>query len=464
MGIRGLMTIAGVGQGLEAILRQRLAERELALREQQIKADAERQAKRDAWEQKVQESLWTRQNALDQRQRDQDAVAAFTESYMPGAVVSPTDPNLAAVRRMAPGLLRTFKGQTALPPDVSGSEMAGTLEVTPPPLNAGGLERGAMQVGAGVLPSRPITSTIGPDVIQNQGTQAQRWAIERATEDRTFRKEGADAERAWRTAENEAARQARADEAQANRDLRFAIAERNRKDDITLTPEGLALAADYFKRTGQMPQLGMGAAGARTSILNEAGKTTTGADLAGASAGYAADKASALQLTKRYNAMQAYANQATLSLEQARKAAASYPRTGIPLVNRYKNWANNTLKGSAPLSNLEVFVYTAARDYARVTTGGAESVAQMTDTANEAADHLLNTAQTPAAFNAALEAMAVDMANATSTLKDQLDLVRGGIAGAARSTPQVQTPAPTGGATIEYVRDANGRLVQKVKR
>ena len=39
MGIAGLMTGAGAGQGLEALIKQRLMEREMALREQQAQAN-----------------------------------------------------------------------------------------------------------------------------------------------------------------------------------------------------------------------------------------------------------------------------------------------------------------------------------------------------------------------------------------------------------------------------------------
>ena len=83
-----------------------------------------------------------------------------------------------------------------------------------------------------------------------------------------------------------------------------------------------------------------------------------------------------------------------------------------------------------------MFVYNAARDYARVTSGGAESVAQMTDAANSAAEDLLNTAQNPEQFEAALSAMQIDMQNVTSTLADQIQAIRG------------KTSAKTGGRAV----------------
>jgi hypothetical protein len=210
-----------------------------------------------------------------------------------------------------------------------------------------------------------------------------------------------------------------------------------------LTPGGLDVAATQYASTGQMPPLGMGSSSMRAAIINRAAELFPNLNIAASAGSYRANVGSLSQMTKRYNAVQAYANQAKLSLQNAARLSGNVARSGSPMVNRYRNWANKNLKGSAPLSEFEVFVYTAARDYARVTSGGAESVAQMTDAATEAADVLLNSAQTPEAFAASLKAMQADMDNVTSTIRDQIVNLKtdvGAKPGQAQSEP-AQTPA-----------------------
>lgn len=227
----------------------------------------------------------------------------------------------------------------------------------------------------------------------------------------------------------------------------------------SLTPAGLDVAATQYATTGQMPPLGMGNAQMRAAIINRAAEMFPGLNVGKEAAGYRAESGSLLQMTKRYNAVEAYANQAAQSLENARRLAPSVSNSGSPMVNRYRNWVNKNLKGSAPLSQFEVFVYTAARDYARVTTGGSESVAQMTDAATEAADALLNTAQTPEAFMATLSAMKADMDNVKSSYRAQMEQLMGSVGNTPGSERQANTPAPT---DVVWERDPKtGKLVKK---
>jgi hypothetical protein len=91
-----------------------------------------------------------------------------------------------------------------------------------------------------------------------------------------------------------------------------------------------------------------------------------------------------------------------LALNQSDKVI----RTGIPIVNRYTQWAfGQALTGRKELTRFETYIYTAAREYAKVTSGGAMSAQGLTDSASREAEKLLNAAQTPQAFKAAIEAM-----------------------------------------------------------
>jgi hypothetical protein len=419
MGIAGLMTGAGAAQGLEALIRQRLAEREMKNREVQVQQAGELANRRmaadeeqNAWERQRNLGLDAERSALAQersRLADQTAGEDFSKK-----VVESTSVGGSFSPKMA-GVLKAY-GQ-------------------------GGVVRNAVQG----TQSDPETGTEVPAEQYFRGytaPEAEKFnAGEMASQDR-----------------KDAATQRTTD--QENLVKLTASLRPPAQGGASLTPGGLDVAATQYATTGSMPPLGMGSADMRSAIINRAAELFPDLNVASEAAGYSANKGSLVQLTKRYNATKAYAEQAKLSLQNAGQLAPSVAQSGTPLVNKYKNWANKTLRGSAPLSRFEVFVYTAARDYARVTSGGAESVAQMTDAANEAAESLLNSAMTPDAFSAALEAMQIDMDNAMGTLGDQIATVRGQ-AGRRPNTDPSAPQTPRDAAPVKKrMKFVNGQLVE----
>ncbi len=60
---------------------------------------------------------------------------------------------------------------------------------------------------------------------------------------------------------------------------------------------------------------------------------------------------------------------------------------------------------------MQTYIYTASREYAKVTGGGAASISALTDTAQSQAEKLLNSAKSPEAFEAIVNAMKNDMSN-----------------------------------------------------
>jgi hypothetical protein len=225
-----------------------------------------------------------------------------------------------------------------------------------------------------------------------------------------------------------------------------------------------------FALTGQMPQTAR-SGNPRSSAQREAFQNIAselaaqaGVDLPQLRTEYAANKGSLTKQIARYNATMAVAEQAKGSLENARAAARDMPRTGSPIYNRYKQYiTGQTLTGDPRLTRLEVFVYDAARDYARTTAGAAESVGQMTDTANAQADRLLNAAQTPEAFEAALNAMARGMETATNALEQQIGRTSGTIRRFlnpnAPDSDQKTAQSSAGGGSIT-ITDGKGNYYQ----
>lgn len=394
MGLAGLGTASGAAQGLQEILAQRLRERQMALQEQ-----AQR------------ESVELRRRELEMRQQEVEAERASTDEYRQDVLATQAQTQRGmAVDRAARQTPYQFK--LARP-------QAETFKAYGYPVNE--------NISQEQLNSPLANEALEPDEYTYGGNAPTPRAPGSPVKIR-----GLNGKPVFANPEDAIGKEAWDDPGQASGGGGSA-----------LTPGGLDVAATQYASTGQMPPLGMGSSSMRAAIINRAAELFPNLNIAASAGSYRANVGSLSQMTKRYNAVQAYANQAKLSLQNAARLSGNVARSGSPMVNRYRNWANKNLKGSAPLSEFEVFVYTAARDYARVTSGGAESVAQMTDAATEAADVLLNSAQTPEAFAASLKAMQADMDNVTSTIRDQIVNLKtdvGAKPGQAQSEP-AQTPA-----------------------
>jgi hypothetical protein len=210
-----------------------------------------------------------------------------------------------------------------------------------------------------------------------------------------------------------------------------------------------------------MPSMGLGNAGtvknARSSIQNKAAAMAdaAGVDLPTLRAEYRANATTLNKLVPTYRATAGFAGTAKDNLQLALDQSAKVPRTGSPLANRYIQWANGqTLTGNPELTRFEVYIYTAAREYAKVTSGGAQSVAALTDSAAKQASALLNAAQTPKAFEAAAGAMQNDMENVTKNQAKQINAV-------SSTVGQFLGAGGAGSVTFKtYVRDPKtGKIV-----
>lgn len=105
----------------------------------------------------------------------------------------------------------------------------------------------------------------------------------------------------------------------------------------------------------------------------------------------------------------AYAATAKDFLQLAKDQSALVPRGGAKLLNHYKQWAQGSFTPAGDLAQLETYIYSAAREYAKVTSGGAKSSAALTDSSQAEASKLLNAAQAPETFAKVVQAMQNDM-------------------------------------------------------
>lgn len=118
------------------------------------------------------------------------------------------------------------------------------------------------------------------------------------------------------------------------------------------------------------------------------------------------------------------------SIQLALDQSHNVQRGSSPVVNRYTQWAlGKELAGDPELTKLEIYIYTAAREYARTTlsaSGGGN--AALTDAASKKADELLAASMTDAQFKAATEGMMADMNRTVSRKLEAINSVSGTVA------------------------------------
>lgn len=221
-----------------------------------------------------------------------------------------------------------------------------------------------------------------------------------------------------------------------------------------LTPNALYQAAMTYALEGKMPSLGLGSraqiVAARNAIQNKAGAIAqaAGVTLPQVRAEYAGNRTAITRLLPQNKAIEAAANTASDNLDLALGQSADVSRTGSKLANRYLQWARGELTPAAGLTKFETYIYTAAREYAKVTSGGALSAQGLTDSAAKEASKLLNSAQSPEAFSAAVEAMKADMANVVNERNKSLAGVSGTVASFLGGAPIVAPPPAAPSAAL----------------
>jgi len=229
-----------------------------------------------------------------------------------------------------------------------------------------------------------------------------------------------------------------------------------------LTPMAVYQKAVTAALTGEVPSAGMGAGGVRLlqqNVINNkaaAMADAAGVDMATLRQEYKANGAALAKLVPLYTNTASFANTATDNLNLALAQSGEVARTGSKFANRYLQWVQGNLTPAEGLTQFETYVYTAAREYAKVTQGSAMSAQGLTDTAQREASKLLNTAQSPAAFAAAVAAMKNDMGN---VIRNQTNTINGLSSSTAKFLQATNGPRPDAAPGTPSAA-ANARVAQ----
>jgi len=218
-----------------------------------------------------------------------------------------------------------------------------------------------------------------------------------------------------------------------------------------LSPEAQSRAAAQYNIDGTLPQLGRGtkATQNRIAVLEEATRQAADAGDTSAEAAARATMNKAVlsgyrQLEAQGQKISAFEKTAKLNADKALEFADKVDNTNVPIFNRWLNAGKAAGTNDPDLAAFNTYVNGFRNEYARIVTtatGGGVT----TDTARGEFDKIINTAQTPDAFKAAMAAAKQEMDNRLQGFEDSRQEVRakflnlkkggGGSAAAAPAAP-----------------------------
>ena len=218
------------------------------------------------------------------------------------------------------------------------------------------------------------------------------------------------------------------------------------------------LADQYISSPGTaIPSFGMGAAGWAmraqfySAVAQQAtAKGLTGQALAAQKAASTAAQSGLTKMQTLYSTTQAAEQTAKKNLDYALTLGKDYnQQTMFPAGNRFINWLSGNV-GNVKLTAFETALYTGAREYAKVASGAAGSVAGLTDSATKEAESMINSAMTQGQLESTIATMKQDMENVKTSQSDSIvnlnDIIaNGGTGGTANLTPPVTPNNPNGG-------------------
>jgi hypothetical protein len=178
---------------------------------------------------------------------------------------------------------------------------------------------------------------------------------------------------------------------------------------VGLTSEGLEAAARQYAVTGQMPSLGMGAAGTRQAIINEAARLFPGVDIAGNAARYRAGTGALTNVTKVESAVTAFEDAAKRNAGLLRGFLREIPDLGVRPLNQAAR-AIATTFGDTSMAEFNVALQSVRNEYARIISN-PNLVGVMSDTARREGEVLLNPNATVDQILAALDVLETEARN-----------------------------------------------------
>lgn len=212
----------------------------------------------------------------------------------------------------------------------------------------------------------------------------------------------------------------------------------------------LDMVARTYLRTGQLPPLGMGAAGLRTKILDRAAQLDPNADVAGSAASYQSDKASLSKIQQNIDAVEAFSRTALKNADLALQAIEKVPDTGSPIANQFARAVANKALGSTDVQNFETAMAVAQPEFARVLSSGNVGGQMLTDAARRDMQAVISGNFTRKQLRGAIDMLKRDTENRRSEYQAQADAIKGRISGGSSKAKSVGRYNPATGKVELY--------------
>ena len=219
----------------------------------------------------------------------------------------------------------------------------------------------------------------------------------------------------------------------------------------TLSPEGLNLAAGLLAQGGGMLPLGMNAGGLRTQIINKAATMTDPNNLAGAQAGYQANKGSLVQLQRNRDSIKSFEQTAQKNMGVLEGTMKQLTDTGSPLLNQPIRVLEQKYAGDPTVAKFAAARRVVVNEVAKITSNpGLSGV--LTNEARKEADDLIQGNMTIPQMMGVLQILRQDMGNRIGSFDTQIQEIQGRFGGGASQPTQ-------GNGRVYY--DANGNPIKR---
>lgn len=209
---------------------------------------------------------------------------------------------------------------------------------------------------------------------------------------------------------------------------------------LGLSSDAIDQAAELYHRTGTLPPIAIGKAGApwKMRIVNRAAELHPDADLAGNKAGFHADQSSLAKLQTQADAVNAFERTAMANLDQFLTTAKGVVDTGSPLFNMPARKFAEKVAGDPELTKFNVARQVAVQEIGKVLSGAMGNAA-ISDSARHEVGGLLSPDASLAQIEQAAGILRRDMENRRKSYEAELGAVRQR-AGGKKAVPAAAAP------------------------
>jgi hypothetical protein len=228
------------------------------------------------------------------------------------------------------------------------------------------------------------------------------------------------------------------------------------QSNVGLSPQALEMAAQLYAKTGQLPNLGNRAVGAKAQIMENAAANNPGTDIASNKAVLHGDTTSFAALQKQSDSVNAFERTALANLDQFLGTAKGIVDTGSPLFNMPARKFQETVAGDPKMTQFNVARQVAVQEIGKVLSGAMGNAA-ISDSARHEVEALLNPNASLAQIDAAAQILKRDMANRKAAMAAELSDIRtrmGGRLGKPGAAVAEPTAAPAAGP-VQIKSDAD---------